>query len=544
MYEAKRNTTMNKMLFVTLIFIAMAVTTFAEGGDVSTSNMYATFWSLVPPVVAITLALVTKEVYSSLFVGIIVGALFYDNFNLTEAYLTAFTDKTDGGFLANLSDSWNVGILIFLVVLGAMVSLMNKAGGSRAYGEWSKQHIKSRQGAALATFFLGILIFVDDYFNCLTVGSVMRPMTDGHKISRAKLAFIIDATAAPICIIAPISSWAAAVAGVVDGVNGLELFIRAIPYNFYAILMIVAMVTMLKMDFDFGPMAVHEKNARENGDLFTTAKKMYADIESIEVVGNGKVIDLVLPVIILIASCVMGMVYTGGFFEGVSFIEAFANCDASAGLVIGSIIAIILTLLLYIPRKVLTFEQCMSCLPDGFKAMVPAILILSFAWTLGGITGLLGADVYVAGLLENSAGQLAYFLPVIIFVIAAFLAFSTGTSWGTFAILLPIVVKILDPTSELLIITVSATLAGAVCGDHCSPISDTTIMASAGAECDHINHVSTQLPYALMVGAVSCVNYILAAFIQNWLINLPIAIVSMIATIFFIRKTIGNKAVA
>ncbi len=544
MQEVKRNTVLNKVLFVTLIFMAMAVTAFADGGDVSTSNMYATFWSLVPPVVAITLALVTKEVYSSLFVGIIVGALFYDNFNLTEAYLTAFTDKTDGGFLANLSDSWNVGILIFLVVLGAMVSLMNKAGGSKAYGEWTKQHIKSRQGAALATFFLGILIFVDDYFNCLTVGSVMRPMTDGHKISRAKLAFIIDATAAPICIIAPISSWAAAVAGVVDGMNGLELFIRAIPYNFYAILMIVAMITMLKMDFDFGPMALHEKNARENGDLFTTAQKMYADVESVEVVGNGKVIDLVLPVIILIASCVTGMIYTGGFFDGVSFIDAFADCDASVGLVIGSIVAIILTLLLYIPRKVLTFEQCMGCLPDGFKAMVPAILILSFAWTLGGITGLLGADVYVAGLLENSAGQLAYFLPVIIFVIAAFLAFSTGTSWGTFAILLPIVVKILDPTSELLIITVSATLAGAVCGDHCSPISDTTIMASAGAECDHINHVSTQLPYALMVGAVSCANYILAAYVQNWIINLPVAIISMIGTIIVVRNMITKKATA
>lgn len=537
-----KNFSLNKYIVFCLLAFTFTTTVLASGisGD-GGSNMYATAWSLFPPIVAIVLALITKEVYSSLFVGIIVGALFYSNFNLLDAYITMFTDSTDGGLLANLSDSWNVGIIIFLVILGSMVSLMNKAGGSLAYGKWAKEKIKDRQGASLATFFLGILIFVDDYFNCLTVGSVMRPITDSHKISRAKLAYIIDATAAPICIIAPISSWAAAVAGVIDDGNGLDLFISAIPYNFYAILMIVAMITMLKLDFDFGPMAIHEKNARENGDLFTTGDNIYEVHNENEVVGNGKVIDLVLPVVILIGACVMGMVYTGGFFDGEDFITAFANCDASVGLLLGSSIAIILTLLLYIPRKVLTFKQCMECLPEGFKAMVPPILILSFAWTLGGITSLLGADVYVAGLLENSAGALQLLLPVIIFIIAAFLAFSTGTSWGTFSILLQIVVTILDPTSELLVITVSATLAGAVCGDHCSPISDTTIMASAGANCDHINHVTTQLPYALTVAIVSCVNYIFAAYLQNWLINLPVAIISMIATLVIMKKVMVKK---
>lgn len=531
-----------KITILTLLFLFATSTIAMANGDGGgeTSNMYATIWSLFPPLVAILLALITKEVYSSLFIGIFAGALFYDNFNVKEAYLTVFTDKTDGGMLSNLTSSWNVGIIIFLVILGAMVSLMNKAGGSRAYGEWAKSKIKDRKSAGLATFFLGILIFVDDYFNCLTVGSVMRPMTDSYKMSRAKLAFIIDATAAPICIIAPISSWAAAVAGVVDDGNGLDLFIRAIPYNFYAILMIVAMLTMLFLDFDFGPMAVHERNAREFGDLYTTPERPYKD-NTIIVTGNGTVLDLILPVVFLIVSCVIGMIYTGGFFDGESFIIAFANCDASTGLLIGSSAALMFTFLLYIPRKVLTFKDCMDSLPEGFKAMVPAILILSFAWTLGGITSLLGADVYVATLLDNSAGSLELFLPVIIFIIAAFLAFSTGTSWGTFSILLPIVVDILPAGSELLTITVSATLAGAVCGDHCSPISDTTIMASAGSNCDHINHVSTQLPYALTVAFVSCVNYVLAAYIQNWIINLPIAIISMIATIFLLRKFMVQK---
>ena len=533
------------MIFVVaLVAAAMSMTVFGNEAEVTeyTSNMYATAWSLVPPLVAIILALITKEVYSSLFIGIVVGGLFYANFDLKLAYLTIFTNDTDGGMLAKLSDSWNVGILIFLVILGIIVALMNKAGGSAAYGKWAATTFKTRRSAMLGTSLLGCLIFVDDYFNCLTVGSVMRPVTDTHKVSRAKLAYLIDATAAPICIIAPISSWAAAVAGVVDGVNGLDLFIRAIPYNFYALLTILTMIVLTMTNTDFGPMLEHERNAQLNDDLYTTAARPYADADAnAQVVGNGKVIDLILPVVVLIICCVIGMVYTGGFFDGETFIDAFANCDASVGLLIGSAAALLLTFVLYIPRKVLTFTQFMECLPEGFKAMVPAIMILTFAWTLSGVTGLLGADVFVAGVLENSTGVLQTMIPVIVFCIAIFLAFATGTSWGTFGILLPIVVPIMDPTSELLTITVAATLAGAVCGDHCSPISDTTIMASTGAQCDHINHVSTQLPYALTVAAVSAVNYVLAALIQNWMINLPIAIVSMLATILIIRKMYGNK---
>jgi len=542
MYNTKKKPMLNKLIVFMLLIMAMTFTVFAgeaEAGEIS--NMYATFWSLVPPLVAIILALITKEVYSSLFVGIVVGALFYNNFNLKQAYLTILTSETDGGLLAKLSNSWNVGIIIFLVILGIMVSLMNKAGGSAAYGEWARNKIKTRKGALLSTFMLGVLIFVDDYFNCLTVGSVMRPVTDTHKISRAKLAYIIDATAAPVCIIAPISSWAAAVAGVVSGVNGLDLFIRAIPYNFYALLTIITMIVLTVLNFDFGPMRLHEMNAQMNDDIYTTPERPYADCSDGEVTGKGKVIDLVLPVVVLIISCVVGMIYTGGFFEGETFVNAFAGCDASVGLLLGSAGALLITFLIYIPRRVLTFNEFMSCLPDGFKAMVPAILILIFAWTLSGITGLLGADQFVAGILESNLGMLQVLLPVIVFLIAVFLAFATGTSWGTFGILLPIVVPILDPTSEILVITVAATLAGAVCGDHCSPISDTTIMASTGAQCDHINHVSTQLPYAFTVAAVSAVNYILAAMIQNWMINLPIAIVSMVVTIFILKGIYDAK---
>ncbi|MEA5056436.1 MAG: Na+/H+ antiporter NhaC family protein [Anaerotignum propionicum] len=542
MYNTKKKPMLNKLIVFMLLIMAMTFTVFAgeaEAGEIS--HMYATFWSLVPPLVAIILALITKEVYSSLFVGIVVGGLFYSNFNLKQAYLTILTNETDGGLLSKLSDSWNVGIIIFLVILGIMVSLMNKAGGSAAYGEWARNKIKTRKGALLSTFMLGVLIFVDDYFNCLTVGSVMRPVTDTHKISRAKLAYIIDATAAPVCIIAPISSWAAAVAGVVSGVNGLDLFMRAIPYNFYALLTIVTMIILTVLNFDFGPMRLHERNAQLNDDIYTTPERPYADCSDGEVTGKGKVIDLVLPVVVLIISCVVGMIYTGGFFDGETFVNAFAGCDASVGLLLGSAGALLITFLIYIPRRVLTFNEFMSCLPDGFKAMVPAILILTFAWTLSGITGLLGAKEFVAGILANNVGMLQVLLPVIVFLIAIFLAFATGTSWGTFGILLPIVVPILDPTSEILVITVAATLAGAVCGDHCSPISDTTIMASTGAQCDHINHVSTQLPYAFTVAVVSAVNYILAAMIQNWMINLPIAIVSMVVTIFILKGIYDAK---
>lgn len=537
-----RNTWIGMIFVAVLVATAMSMTAFGGEAEAAeyTSNMYATFWSLVPPLVAIILALITKEVYSSLFVGIVVGGLFYSNFNIKEAFLTIFTDATEGGMAVKIAG--NVGILVFLVVLGILVALMNKAGGSAAYGRWATNAIKTRRGALLSTFGLGVLVFVDDYFNCLTVGSVMRPVTDTHKISRAKLAYIIDATAAPICIIAPISSWAAAVAGVVEGVNGMELFIKAIPYNFYALLSIVAMLALTITNTDFGPMLEHERNAQLNNDLFTTDARPFAGADAeAGVVGKGKVIDLVLPVIVLIASCVIGMIYTGGFFEGETFINSFANCDSPTGLMLGSVAALIITFVLYIPRRVLTFRQFMDCLPEGFKAMVPAILILTFAWTLGGITGLLGADVFVANLLEGSTGVVQMLIPVIVFCVAVFLAFSTGTSWGTFTILLPIVIPIMEPGSQMLVITAAATMAGAVCGDHCSPISDTTIMASTGAQCDHINHVSTQLPYALTVAAVSAVNYVLAALIQNWMINLPVAIISMIAVVLVIRKIYGNK---
>lgn len=541
MRTKKRNTWLGAIFVCVVVALAMSMTAFAGEADaaVEGSRMYATFWSLVPPLVAIILALITKEVYSSLFVGIVVGGLFYSNFNVKDAFLTIFTDATEGGMSVKIAG--NVGILVFLVVLGILVALMNKAGGSAAYGRWATNAIKTRRGALLSTFALGVLVFVDDYFNCLTVGSVMRPVTDTHKISRAKLAYIIDATAAPICIIAPISSWAAAVAGVVEGVNGLDLFIHAIPYNFYALLTIVAMLTLTVTNTDFGPMLMHERNAQLNDDLYTTDTRPFKDAADEKPIGNGKVIDLVLPVIVLIFCCIIGMIYTGGFFDGESFVDAFANCDSPTGLMLGSVAALLITFVLYIPRKVLRFREFMDCLPEGFKAMVPAILILTFAWTLSGVTGLLGADVFVAGLLEGSKGIVQILIPVIVFCIAVFLAFATGTSWGTFGILLPIVVPIMDPGSELLIITVAATLAGAVCGDHCSPISDTTIMASTGAQCDHINHVSTQLPYALTVAVVSAVNYVLAALIQNWFINLPIAIISMIVTILVIRKIYATQ---
>ncbi|WP_242657987.1 Na+/H+ antiporter NhaC family protein [Lachnoclostridium phytofermentans] len=499
--------------------------------------MYATIWALVPPIIAIGLALITKEVYFSLFVGILTGALFYSNFNLEKTISTVFVS----GVISKLSDVDNVGILIFLVVLGIMVSLMNKVGGSAAYGKWAGQKITTRRGAMLATFGLGALIFVDDYFNCLTVGSVMRPVTDKYKISRARLAYIIDATAAPICIIAPISSWAAAVSGVVEGNDGFTLFLRSIPYNFYALLTIVMVVTMAIMQFDFGPMRKHEENALK-GDLFTTGNRPFEDGEVVTN-GKGKVIDLILPVLVLIVCCVLGMVYTGGFFHGeAGFMEAFANCDASLSLVYGSFLALVVTFFFYIVRRVLSLKEFAESFTDGFKAMVPAILILIFAWTLSGITRMLGADVFVANIVQNSAGALQLFLPAIIFAISVGLAFATGTSWGTFGILLPIVVAILEPGSEMLIISISACLAGAVCGDHVSPISDTTIMSSAGAQCDHMNHVTTQLPYALIVAAVSLVAYIIAAFIQNVWISLPIAIALMLIVLFVMNAKYGKDS--
>ncbi|MBO5733746.1 MAG: Na+/H+ antiporter NhaC family protein [Clostridia bacterium] len=500
------------------------------------SDYYKTIMALMPPVIAIVLALVTKEVYSSLFVGIVAAGLLITEFKPIATLNTVLND----GFISSLADSWNVGILIFLVLLGIIVALVNKAGGSRAFGEWTKKHVKTKVGAQLATFVLGVLIFVDDYFNCLTVGSVMKPVTDNQKISRAKLAYIIDATAAPICMIAPISSWAAAVSGVVEGQNGLELFIKAIPYNFYSLLTIAMIIAISVMKFDYGPMKKHEWNAL-HGDLHSDPGAV-PEVEEYTQDGKKRSLwDLVFPVVVLIACCVLGMLYSGGFFSGTSFIDAFAGCDASVALSWGAIIALVISIIYLLCRRVLTFKEAMECVPEGFKAMVPPILILTFAWTLSGLTGMLGADVYVAELMEGAAAGLTNLLPAIIFLVAVGLAFSTGTSWGTFGILIPIVVSVFASSGELLTIGISACLAGAVCGDHCSPISDTTIMSSAGANCNHINHVSTQLPYALTVAAVSFVTYIIAGFVQNWMIVLPIGLVLMIVTLVVIKSATNKK---
>ncbi len=501
---------------------------------------YATALALLPPIIAIVLALITKEVYSSLFVGILSGALLYAGFNPWHTVTGTFDVM-----IGKLSDSWNVGILIFLVVLGMMVALINRAGGSAAYGRWASAHIRTKTGALLSTIALGVLIFIDDYFNCLTVGSVMRPVTDKHGISRAKLAYLIDATAAPVCIIAPISSWAAAVSSVAPEGEGLTLFIRSIPYNLYALLTIGMMLLCAVMRLDFGKMRIHEQNA-EAGDLFTTDSRPYADEQAPEDNGRGHVFDLILPIAVLIVCCVGTMVYTGGFFDPASsayldFVTAFSGSDASTGLVLGSFLALIFTFLLFVPRRVVTFKQFSGALCDGFKAMVPAILILTFAWTLSGVTNNLGAKVYVAEVVRHAAGGLANFLPAIVFLIAVGLAFATGTSWGTFGVLLPIVCSIF-PSGELMVIAVSACLAGAVCGDHCSPISDTTIMASTGAQCDHIAHVSTQLPYALTVAAVSFVGYILAGFVQNVFVVLPVSFVLLFAVLFGIRMLQKKRA--
>ncbi|MBO5057328.1 MAG: Na+/H+ antiporter NhaC family protein [Lachnospiraceae bacterium] len=499
-------------------------------------DMYATFWALVPPIVAIVLALITKEVYSSLFIGIVVGGLFFSGFSFEGTLTHIFND----GFVAVLSDPYNVGIIIFLVILGAMVSLMNRAGGSAAFGRFAREKIKTRAGAQLATVALGVLIFIDDYFNCLTVGSVMRPVTDEHKVSRAKLAYLIDATAAPVCIIAPISSWAAAVSGFVEGEDGFSIFISAIPYNFYALLTIVMMIGLIIMNVDFGPMKKYEANALK-GDLFSDDDSVQTDDTPAD--AKGRVIDLIIPILTLIICCVIGMIYTGGFFEGADFVTAFSNSDASVGLALGSICAMLITIIIYLLRRVLTFSECMECLPSGFKAMVPAILILTFAWTLKAMTDSLGAKEFVAAAMEQSAGSLMNFLPAIIFLVGCFLAFSTGTSWGTFGILIPIVVAVFSGSNhELMIISISACMAGAVCGDHCSPISDTTIMASAGAQCKHVNHVTTQLPYALIVAAISFVTYLVAGFAQNAFISLPIGILLLLIALVVIKKLASDKA--
>ena len=530
-----KNRWLSRVAVIMMMVMALATTIFATGEEAEVvSKFINTPWSLLPPVIAIVLALITKEVYSSLFIGILAGGLMYSNFSFEGTLNHVFND----GIVASLSDSWNVGILVFLVILGAMVSLMNKAGGSAAFGRWAQTHIKSRVGAQLASILLGCLIFIDDYFNCLTVGSVMRPVADKHKLSRAKLSYIIDATAAPVCIIAPISSWAAAVAGFAEDGQGFNLFLRAIPYNFYALLTIVMMVGLVVMKVDFGPMAKHERNAIENGDLFSGSNP-YANADDDAPEGKGIVLDLVFPVIVLIISCVIGMIYTGGFFSGESFINSFANSDASVGLMLGSAVALVITMIYYMIRRSMKFKEMMSSIPEGFKAMVPAILILTFAWTLKAMTDSLGAKEFVAALVESATG-IQFLLPVIVFAVGCVLAFATGTSWGTFGILIPIVQSALPAENPLMIVCISACMAGAVCGDHCSPISDTTIMASAGAQCNHVNHVSTQLPYAISCAVISGITYLLAGVLgmvgTPTIIALPVGIVLMLAFLLIMKR--------
>lgn len=524
-----------------LVLFTTSMVVFAAGEEVTEamSNYYSTFWALVPPLVAIILALVTKEVYSSLFIGIVLGGLLSANWHP----VMTLDNILNEGIISAVSGT--AGIFIFLVILGTIVALVNKAGGSAAFGRWAEVHIKSRIGAIFATFILGILIFIDDYFNCLTVGGVMRPVTDRHKISRAKLAFLIDATAAPVCMIAPVSSWAAAVSEFAKGTgySGIELFVRAIPYNFYSLLMFVFIIAITLMKFDYGPMKLHEFNAITNGDLFTSGKLDESEESQKDANPKGRVIDLILPVIILVTLSILGLIYVGGFFSGSDFITAFGNTDATVGLPWGAILALIVTIFYLMARRIITFKEAMECIPKGFIAMVPAMLILTFATALKNMTGLLGAAEFVKTFMDSAAAGLANFLPAIIFLVACILSFSTGTSWGTFGILIPIVTAIFDPTSKLLIIGVSACLAGAVCGDHCSPISDTTIMSSAGSQSNHMNHVSTQLPYALTVALVSFVTYVLAAFVQSAYVLLPIGIALTLVTLIIIKNLTKNKQI-
>ena len=522
---------------------AVPCETCADSGYVgyiqSSSRYFNTPWSLLPPVIAIALALITKEVYSSLFIGILMGGLLWSNFSFEGTVLHAFSD----GIVASLSDGYNVGILIFLVILGAIVSMMNKAGGSAAFGRWAQKNIKTRAGAQLSSIVLGCLIFIDDYFNCLTVGSVMRPITDKHNVSRAKLAYLIDATAAPICIIAPISSWAAAVAAFAEDGQGLNLFIRAIPYNFYALFTILMMVGLVVLNVDFGPMAKYERNAVEKGDLFSGSDP-YAMMRSEADESKGSVLDLVLPIVVLVVACVVGMIYSGNFFlagdEGYhDFIVAFSNSDASVGLMLGSAFGLVFAIIYYLIRRSMAFKELMGCIPEGFKAMVPAIMILTFAWSLKGMTDSLGAKYFVRDFVRSASG-IQVLLPVIVFVVGCLLAFATGTSWGTFGILIPIVQHVFSMDDPLAIICISACMAGAVCGDHCSPISDTTIMASAGAQCDHVNHVSTQLPYAIACAVISGVTYIIAGVLAfaglPGLIALPVGAALMAGFLFVMRQ--------
>jgi len=529
----KAGTALSVMAMVFMGALASPLTVLAaDAEETYQPALYATIWALLPPLVAIVLALITKEVYSSLFVGIVVGALIYSGFKFEGTVTQIF----EGGIIKVLSDSYNVGILTFRVTRGSVVCMRNRPGGSAAFGRWASKKIHTRVGAELAAIILGILIFIDDYFNCLTVGSVMRPVTDRHHVSRAKFAYLIDATAAPVCIIAPISSWAAAVSGFVEGQDGLAIFVRTIPYNFYAILTIVMMVGMVLMKTEFGAMRTHEINAL-NGDLYTTSARPYENATDDETPNpRGKVIDLVIPIVMLVICCVISMIYTGGFFSGTDFVTAFSQSDASTGLAMGSAFGLVFAIIFYMIRRVINFRDCMGCIPEGFKAMVPAIMILTFAWTLKAMTDSLGAAVFVEEAMRSVAGGIEVILPAIIFLVGCGLAFATGTSWGTFGILIPIVVAVFEKSSpEMMIISMSACMAGAVCGDHCSPISDTTIMASAGAQCDHVTHVSTQLPYAILAAAVSFVTYIVAGFVKTAWIALPVGIVLMLIVLFVIK---------
>ena len=527
--ETVRNRVIRIITLAAVLAAACPLFAFAEDGAAEPA-LYASAWAIVPPIAAILLALITKEVYSSLFIGIVIGGVLYaGNFEGTLNHVIS------DGIVGSLSDSYNVGILVFLVILGVVVALLNKSGGSKAFGVWASKRIKTKVGAQFATIILGILIFVDDYFNCLTVGSVMSPLAEEHKIPKTKLAYLIDSTAAPICIIAPISSWAAAVTGFVEGENGFALFIKAIPFNFYALLTILMMFLLVGMKFDYGKMRQYSNRIQESA-----AEQAEEDQtgEPVKRRREGKVMDLILPIIILIICCVVGMIYTGGFFSGTGFIEAFSGCDASVGLSLGSIVALIIIVIIYVASGVLSFKDSMGCIPEGFKAMVPPILILTLAWTLKTMTDSLGIAEFVASATESVAGSLMSLLPAMIFAIACLLAFASGTSWGTFGILIPIVVEVFQGSDpQLMIISISACMAGAVCGDHCSPISDTTIMASAGAKCNHVDHVSTQLPYALTVAAVSFVTYIVAGFTKSAWISLPVGIIILIAVLLVIRKT-------
>jgi len=529
MSTKKKKTSKATWIVLIVVIALMLVAAFTTTAD----SVQQTIWSLVPPIVAISLALATKEVYSSLFLGVVAGGLLYSGFNFEGTINHVYTE----GIVMVLSDSYNVGIIIFLVILGIMVALMNKSGASAAFGRWAQTKIKNRVGAQLATIGLGVLIFIDDYFNCLTVGSVMRPVTDKFKISRAKLAYLIDSTAAPICIIAPISSWAAAVSGFVPGeTNGIALFIQCIPYNFYALLTLLFIVLLSLLRADYGLMELHEINASK-GDLYTTSERPYEGFDEEINEDGGQLIDMLLPVIVLIITCVIGMIWSGGFFAGTSFVESFSNSDASVGLAVGSFFGLLFTLVFYMARRVMSFRDFMDCVPKGFEAMIAPILILTFAWSLKAMTDSLGAATYVAGLIEGSAGTMVNFLPMIIFLIGCGLAFATGTSWGTFGILIPIVVAAFQETDpQLMIISMSACMAGAVCGDHCSPISDTTIMASAGAQCFHLNHVNTQLPYTLTVAAISSVAFILAGFTRNLIISWIVGIVLLVGVLLLAKK--------